>query len=967
VSARESSGEVVPLRGRVNVETVGYDLAPAARTDGFTRPTQIGRYQILDVIGMGGMGVVCTAYDAKLDRKVAIKLLRDAAAKDSRRRSMGQARLVREAQALAKLSHPNVITVHDVDTWEDNLYMAMEYVEGRSIAEWMEEARRPWQDVVKHFIAAGRGLAAAHAAGIIHRDFKPHNVLLGNDGRVRVVDFGLAKSAEEARSIRDTGDEVRASPLERSAQSLMQFIGSASDAKLTQLGRAVGTPAYMAPEQHLGDAMSEATDQFSFGVSLYEALYGDLPFRGKDPFWEATAGKVCEPPDGTEVPTWLHQVLLRTLAPAPKDRFPSMEALIAAIGDDPAKRRRRWLMGAGVLGVGVVGAMVGVWAIGGDKPCQGATARLADAWTPERQAAVRDAFEQTGLSYATDTWERVAPTLDAHASTWRTEYKSICEATHVRGEQSEALLDVRMRCLDRRRGELAALVDVLAEADPKVVEQAIAAAHALSRPESCASVTKDAVTLPDDPELRLRIEVAESELDRVLALLNAGRYPSAATLAAGVVQSAEALRHAPTRARALLLSGKALMQTGDGEGAQARLQEAVLLAAQTGDAKSEAEAWIALIFVVGALQQHHDTGLAWEMPARAALRRVEDGWPQEADLSLNLGVVLTGAGRLTDALEIQQDSLEVAREVYGPDHPQLQAIIGNLGITHARLGHFDDAEPLMREALSLSRRALGHAHPSVAKNAQNLGNIVLSRGDLAEAARLFEEALSIHQKALGDDHPLAIDVMIQLGRVHRDRGEHEAAEALIEQALRLSETSGNEARAEDALKHLGFVLMRSGRHVAAEQRFRAALEYSRRIHGPEHWRTAKSSYNVCRSLLEQSRPSEAQEYCDHADELFTATHETAHMDTALAKLARARALVVRHRGSAVELAREGMRLARDTPASEAQITLAEVDLARVLEEAGSHELEVAEILERARPVANLKDAIELRTRLAHWN
>ena len=956
---------MVPLRGRVDAETVGYDVQSVAVPDRFVRPSKIGRYQVLEVIGMGGMGVVCTAYDPKLDRKVAIKLLRDHSTRDSRRRSVGQARLVREAQALAKLSHPNVITVHDVDTWEGSLYMAMEFVQGRSLADWMEAAPRHWRDVVAHFVAAGRGLAAAHAAGIIHRDFKPHNVLLGDDGRVRVVDFGLAKSAEEVRSI-DPAQGAR--PRIEGDEALMDLIGSTTDAKLTQLGRSVGTPAYMAPEQHLGESMSPATDQFSFAISLYEALYGDLPFRGDDPFWEATTGKVRPPPDGTEVPTWVHQVVLRALEPNPIDRFASMDALLAALQNDPARRRRRWALGAGVVGVGGVGMLLGVWAMKSETACQGAADRLGNAWGPERKALVQHALVATGLPYADDTWDRVAAPLDAYAADWIAQYQAICEATHVHGEQSEALLDIRMSCLDRRRNELTALVDVLTEADAKVVEQAVAASHGLRPSSTCVRASGGAIdTMPEDPDLRQRIGVAQAELDRAEALLSAGRFQGAATIAAGVVETAELLRHPPTRSRAFLLSGKALMELGKGDEAATHLREAVLTAAEADDPRSEAEAWSALVYVVGSILARYDEALAWETAALAALQRVTDRLAPEADLGLSVGTVLLSAGRLSDALVRQQRALELARDAYGAHHPKLQGIVGNLGITHARLGRHDEAEALLHEALSLSRDVLGPAHPAVAKNAQNLGNVMFVRGELSEAARLYEQALSIHREALGSDHPLAIDLMIQLGRVHRDRGEYEDAQTMMGEALRMSEEAGHDTRVEQALTNLGLVLMSAGRPHEAEARFRTALEYSRRLHGEEHVRTAKSSGHVCRALLDQQRPAEADAHCELAERLLMRAHDGAHMDTALAKIARARALLGTGQGQeATALAHAALDLARTAPHEAVQLALAELEVAAVLRDAKGDGGEIDALVTRARDVARTKSSLELTSRLSAW-
>ncbi|MCH9681102.1 MAG: serine/threonine protein kinase, partial [Deltaproteobacteria bacterium] len=267
-------------------------------------PTKIGRYTVLDLLGVGGMGVVCTAYDPKLDRKVALKLLRKKSEGDHRL-STGQARLIREAQALAKLTHPNIVTVHDVDTYEGQIYMAMEYVDGSSLDQWMVRGERHWRDVVEVFVDAARGLAAAHHAGITHRDFKPANVLIGKDGRVLVVDFGLAKSNDHELERSDDSPAPEAAVDMGPEPNLMDVIGSTQDTKLTQVGRTVGTPAYMAPEQFLGLEVGPETDQFSFGVALFEALYGYLPFPDEsreELLDRVTEGRVNETPKDTPVP-----------------------------------------------------------------------------------------------------------------------------------------------------------------------------------------------------------------------------------------------------------------------------------------------------------------------------------------------------------------------------------------------------------------------------------------------------------------------------------------------------------------------------------------------------------------------------------------------------------------------------------------------------------------------------------------
>jgi serine/threonine protein kinase len=237
--------------------------SPLPEPEPLARGTQVGRYVLLDAVGSGGMGVVYAAYDPELDRKVAIKLLRfDRLGSEAGERD--RLRLQREAQAIARLSHPNVVHVYDVGTFGDQVFVAMEFVAGRTLRQWAEEEPRPWREVVDRFALAGRGLAAAHAAGLIHRDFKPDNVLLGDDGRVRVVDFGLARPAGQ-----QPAPEGERTPS-----------GGTLAHPLTEWGVVVGTPAYMAPEQLRGEASDERSDQLSFCVSLYETLYGERPFPG---------------------------------------------------------------------------------------------------------------------------------------------------------------------------------------------------------------------------------------------------------------------------------------------------------------------------------------------------------------------------------------------------------------------------------------------------------------------------------------------------------------------------------------------------------------------------------------------------------------------------------------------------------------------------------------------------------------
>ena len=322
------------------------------------RESTLGRYRVLAELGAGGMGTVYEAYDPELNRKLAVKLVRPGSSA-SLASSEGRVRLMREAQAMAQLSHPNVIAVYDVGTFGDQVFIAMEYVEGSTLTRWLASQERPWREVVNVFLQTGRGLAAAHAAGILHRDFKPDNVLVGRDGRPRVFDFGLARalSGEPEKPTPDDG----AAEADATSRSNFALSGRA----LTEPGRLMGTPAYMAPEQLMGQGVDHRTDQYSFCVALYQGLYGELPFKGhtiEALVREITQGKAREAATSRKVPARLRRAVLRGLRPEPADRYPSMDALLEELLLQASRTRRRFLAVAALAILGAVTAVGGtVW------------------------------------------------------------------------------------------------------------------------------------------------------------------------------------------------------------------------------------------------------------------------------------------------------------------------------------------------------------------------------------------------------------------------------------------------------------------------------------------------------------------------------------------------------------------------------------------------------------------------------
>jgi len=418
------------------------------------------------------MGVVYSAHDPQLDRKIALKLLRSDAVSPEERAPLRD-RLLSEAQAMAKLAHPNVVAVHDVGSFGDSVFIAMELVDGQTLTRWLAERPRRWREVVAVFVAAGRGLAAAHAAGLVHRDFKPDNLLVGKDGRIRVSDFGLAQTVAPSTP---TGD---------------LDLDLAGAGAMTTTRELAGTPYYMAPEQHLGEVTSARSDQFSFCVVLYAALAGEHPFAASSYVELADAvthGRLRPPPRRDRMPRWLHRVLIRGLSVAPGDRYPSIDDLLARLARDPVRQLWRGLAitlpAAALLGGGVLALR----AHDARLMCQGAERKLAGVWEPQRARVIERAFRGSGHPHAAAAFDEVSRRLDRYTRSWVAMHTEACEATRIRGEQPESVLGLRMMCLDARLRGVRALTDRFASAGMELVDRAPHAVKALEPLTVCADV-----------------------------------------------------------------------------------------------------------------------------------------------------------------------------------------------------------------------------------------------------------------------------------------------------------------------------------------------------------------------------------------------------------------------------------------------------------------------------------------------
>ncbi len=826
----------------------------------------VGRFVILDQVGSGGMGVVFAAYDPDLDRKVALKLLHPQRLGGEQAR----ARLLREAQALARLSHPNVITVYEVGSVDDEVFIAMEFVEGANLKEWLDQELRPRSRVLETFAAAGRGLAAAHAAGLVHRDFKPGNVLVGGDGRVVVLDFGLARAV---------GAEAEGGEIDAVGPAGEESGITALDSPLTVTGALMGTPAYMAPEQVGGEAVGAPADQFTFCVALYEALYGERPFdRGSS---MALSSEVRELPAGTRVPLWLRRVLLRGLRRDPAARYPSMDALLQELGRDPGRRRRRWLAAAAIT-LGVAAGILGLRHASRQQAllCTGAGQKVAGIWDGERRDEVRAAFRSTGAPFAEDAWLRVRTVFDAYAGAWIEMHTDACEATHLRGEQSPDLLDRRMACLDQGLRELDTLAGVMTAADTALVQRAVEAATALTPLASCAdrAALTAPVAPPEDAATRARVQEVRARLAEAKAYREAAEYDRGLGLAESAAREARALGYWP-------LTAEALLRLGSLQEAKVRPEEAAetfgqaLLAAQSGrHDRVAAEAFTRLVKVEGVLRSDPEAGQRWAEHVPALLDYLGESEALEATLDEHLGYIWLHQADYPRALERFSRALELRRRALGPQHPAVADASMLMGHAHLALGDLEPALERFREAVAVAEKALGPAHPKVATNLDSVGLVMHRLGDDEGALPLHQRALGILEAALGPEHNQLATVLTNLGNIYAGRGDAQAAMTAYRRAHSILEGSlgPDHPNVALALISIGNLHGTAGDFHEALEANLEALAIQQKAYDDDHPWMGSTFYNLGETYANLGEHATALDYYRRAVEVWEATFDDDH-------------------------------------------------------------------------------------------
>ncbi|MEZ4400550.1 MAG: serine/threonine-protein kinase [Kofleriaceae bacterium] len=763
------------------------DVASTGGVDEVALGTVLGgQYRVVRPLGRGGMGVVYEAADLRLHRTVAVKLgaHRSRAALDL---------LVREAGALAKLTHPNVVVVYQVGEHDGRVFLAMEHVTGGTARSWLRAQARGWRAIVALFAAAGEGLHAAHQAGFIHRDFKPDNVLVGDDDRPRVADFGLVRA-------------ILASPDEAALAT------GATAAAATRAGAIVGTLAYMPLEQLRGEVVDARADQFAFCASLWEALHGTRPFGGATPA-EVEAALASSPPDpGDErhrirgVPRHVLAALRRGLRPAAAERWPAMDVLVRELRRDPTAGRRRIAVGGAVAVLAsAVAIAVTVRTQGHTAPCGDGAALLAPTWSPARGAALARAL-------GPPVGARTVASLDRYAQRWTVAHRDACRATRVAGSQSAEMLDRRMQCLFALRAQFGAAVATLEAATPALRAAAADVVGGLADLTACADVAALAgqPPLPTDPTARAKVDQAEERFaDAAAAATDAGQ-PDRVAKADHALAAARAAGWKPVIARTLLVQSEVLRGARRLREARAALEEACAIAVAAG---TPSEAAVAYADLARMLADAHDDGAELALlTARAFGERAGPGVRVNVlDATAEVAIM---AGRVDEGIAARRQLITLADQA---TEPGLTPMISrfNLAAALSNAGKFEEAQATCAEAIAWGEQHVGPAHPAVGQYRSDLAGMLLNRGKLTEAIAEAARALAILEAWYGPDDVRLADTLRHLGDAYMRSGDPASALPFLERGLACAQRGEDLRVVEDIQSQLAIYYARIGQFERA--------------------------------------------------------------------------------------------------------------------------------------------------------
>jgi serine/threonine-protein kinase len=826
-----SCRELVVLAART---TFAQGSPPKPVVDGDSGPTGTGeRYTITGLLGAGGQALVYLAQDNVLGRNVALKILRDAR----------DVAVLDEARVAAKLNHPNLIAVHDAGAMRDGqLYLAMEHVRGGSLDVWLK-TKRTRREILRVCIEAGRGLAAAHGAGVVHRDIKAANILVGDDGRARVTDFGLAT----------LGDAMRIA----------------------------GTPAYMAPEQLDGRA-SAASDQFSYAATVWEALTGALPFALRGDRAAALLAGIVEP--AQPLPRYIDRALRKALEPEPMRRWTSVHALVRALEADP---QRKWRYGgAAAFVTATVGMTTFALATRETKPSCDDLPQSALTWPARQRIDLK--FSASKKPFASAMLKSVKQELARYDVVWSGAQRAACKAT-ANGTQSSDILDLRQQCLSERDGALRGVLDTLGNADDEVIQHALELVRGLPAIAACDDVAwlRERVRPPADREARKAVADVAAQLAASSSELRAGKLKQALLTAETAAMMAAKIEHLPTRAQAELVVGKALAKQGETAKAEQHLQSAAQLAQRGKDDRVSAEAWIELVKVIGHGNARHDEALRYAGFAEASAARLGDDDELRARLDYYRCAILDLQAKLDAADAACTNAVKLRTKQFGDGALEVaDVLVIQARVAHKRSKH-DVAKQLIERAVAIRTAGLGPEHPAIMEALFAAGQLANGRGSLDEADAHYQRAMAIGRASLGEDSLVMAPLHAQTAAVLARRGKFEEALVSIDRSTAIRERIEGKDHADLVFDYTmrGRILEALQRHPDAAPAYERALQLAEASLGPDHPSVSAILQDLGRLHARLGKTEVAREELDRAIVIATKAEEPTAIASATAALA----------------------------------------------------------------------------------
>lgn len=700
-------------------------------TDLLLRGMVVGRYEIVDLIGIGGMGVVYSARDPQLNRRVALKLVRTD-------RGWGAERaaelLQREAQTMARLCHPHVLTVYEASSFRGCLYIAMALVEGQTAARWQRERPRSVLEILQVYLAVGKGLAAAHRAGVLHRDVKPENILISRQGDVYISDFGLSHTVGVREDSLLTEESALSPRSGRSVSS--RSVGFA------------GTAGYVAPEIHAGQRARAASDQYSFCVALYEAVQGHLPFES-DQRKGLTPGKRSDhhrlPPFRSGVPRWLRKVLTRGLHADPDQRFPSMDELLRHCQSAIHRRERAQAgLAASVLLLLLAGLAVGHQiSQHSHLRCEGTAESLSGGWTVAMQSELRNRLLSNSQPHIANAARDLVNALSNYNLSAMRSYSQVCESMRKRDNVAVEQLEPKRDCIILRLSTFRELVSLLSSADTPLSEQTLQAVRDLPSVDDCnqdGQTTARWSGLPQDHTVRERQQEAHGLLAKAYANMAAGQYGMASQLSLRSIEEANGAGARQTLLEAQWLYGLVCDRQQEFVAAERSFQTVFLSALEQRQDRLAVMAATALARALGRGQHRLDEGTRYADIGQALLQRIGNPVLLGAELDLVRGSLLRLGGKPSAALVLDERALGALTSYYGEDNVELFKAMGQLAVDHRAVARFAEAEFWFLRAHTLLQRAFGDLHPETIR-------LLVELGVTASRQHRYTEALQRCQTA----------------------------------------------------------------------------------------------------------------------------------------------------------------------------------------------------------------------------